>query len=543
MKLRFALAGALAFMTAAAMTATADSAAPCPDTRPYNGVYTGTYNNRIAFPIGGLGTGMYCLEGTGFISHMSVRHAPDIFFEPGMFAAIHVKDCANGAKILEGPVAQWRKFGAPLSALGGPRHANYGLPRFQQSSFEARFPFGKVTLTDSDIPLSVNITGWNPFIPGDADNSSLPVGILEYTFENKSEKPLEAVFSFHSRNFMRKGDGKNSIKAMPNGFILSQEGTENAPYQQGDFAAYTDQEASVDHCWFRGGWYDGLTMVWNTIAAGGSIQNAPVDKDAPGASLYVPLSLQAGQKKTVKIFTAWYVSYSHLRIGNDPIDTQDNNVPQERLNQELDYKGNYRPWYSSKFKNVRAVADYLTRHYDELRAQSELFTRTFYNTTLPAEVVEAVAANLTILKSPTVLRTHDGRLWNWEGCRDTHGSCPGSCTHVWNYAQAIAHLFPALERTLRQTEFEENQNKAGHQSFRASLPIRPVVHDFYAAADGQLGGIMKVYRDWRISGDGAFVKDMYPKVKASLDYCTATWDPRHAGLIEEPHHNTYDIEF
>jgi uncharacterized protein (DUF608 family) len=58
-----------------------------------------------------------------------------------------------------------------------------------------------------------------------------------------------------------------------------------------------------------------------------------------------------------------------------------------------------------------------------------------------------------------------------------------------------------------------------------------------------LGGIMKVYRDWRISGDTAWLRDLWPKLKASLDYCIATWDPKRKGWLEEPHHNTYDIEF
>jgi uncharacterized protein (DUF608 family) len=75
------------------------------------------------------------------------------------------------------------------------------------------------------------------------------------------------------------------------------------------------------------------------------------------------------------------------------------------------------------------------------------------------------------------------------------------------------------------------------------LPIRPVTHDFHAAADGQLGGIMKVHREWRISGDTDWLRGLWPKVKASLDYCINTWDPKHKGWLEEPHHNTYDIEF
>lgn len=515
-----------------------------PKGHPYNGLYEGDCNSRIAFPIGGLGTGMYCMEGTGFFSHMSVRHQPDIYNEPMMFAAIHVKGREEGTKVLEGPVAEWRKFGSPGSGLGGPGGANYGLPRFEHAAFQARFPFGNVSLTDRDIPLNVTLTGWNPFIPGDADRSSLPVGILEYTFENTSGKAVEAVFSYNSRNFMRTDEGTNRVRPIANGFILSQEGTAEKPYLQGDFAIFTDQPGTtVDHCWFRGGWFDGLTMAWNTIRSGELVQNAPVEKEAPGASLFVPLSLKPGEKKTVKVYTAWYVPFSHLRIGGDPTDWTDNNVPADRLKKEQNEKGCYRPWYSSRFKNVEEVADYILTQAGELRQQTERFTDAFYRSTLPAEVVEAVAANLTILKSPTVMRTYDGRLWNWEGCGDTWGSCHGSCTHVWNYAQAIPHLFPALERSLRHTEFEESQNKAGHQTFRSNLPIRPVEHGFHAAADGQLGGIIKVYRDWRISGDDAFLKEMYPHVKASLDYCIATWDPRHAGVIEEPHHNTYDIEF
>jgi hypothetical protein len=142
-----------------------------------------------------------------------------------------------------------------------------------------------------------------------------------------------------------------------------------------------------------------------------------------------------------------------------------------------------------------------------------------------------------------VLRQTDGRLWCWEGCADNNGCCAGSCTHVWNYAQALPHLFPALERTLRETEFGPSQDERGHQQFRSALPIRPLVHDFHAASDGQLGGMMKVYREWRISGDTEWLRRLWPKVRTSLNYCIELWDPGHKGWLEEPHHNTYDIEF
>ncbi len=86
-------------------------------------------------------------------------------------------------------------------------------------------------------------------------------------------------------------------------------------------------------------------------------------------------------------------------------------------------------------------------------------------------------------------------------------------------------------------------DERGHVTFRAALPDGPTEHNFHAAADGQLGGVLKVYREWQISGDRDWLLKMYPLVERSLRYCIDTWDPRQQGVLEEPHHNTYDIEF
>jgi Predicted bile acid beta-glucosidase len=519
--------------------------------RKYNDAYTGEYLNRVAFPIGGLGAGMFCLEGTGAISHMSLWSRPDLFHEPAVFAAIAVKGVPNGAKVIEGQVPEWKMLKADNYG-GGGAGATYGLPRFNEASFLARFPFATINYKDSDIPLAVQLTGWSPFIPTDADNSSLPVAALEYKFTNTGSQAVEAVFSYNAKHFVgRQGGGKRSIRAYDKGFIMFQEGTTDKPFMRGEFAVYSNEPGTlVDHCWFRGGWWDPVTMVWNTIRDVKTKTHAPVEEGAPGASLYVPFTLQPGQSKTIRVMMAWYMPETDLRAGPDApvdkdgcadccIDPQTAGLEKLVPNPSRFHK----PWYSSKFNSVEEVAGYWQSNYDDLYKKSNLFKDTFYASTLPAEVIEAVAANLSILKSPTVLRQFDGRLWNYEGVLPGNGCCDGSCTHVWNYAQAVAHLFPALERSLRHTEFCENQNKEGHQGFRASLPIRPVKHDFHAAADGQLGGIMKVYREWRISGNNDWLAKMYPMVKKSMDYCIATWDPAGKGIVEEPHHNTYDIEF
>lgn len=520
--------------------------------RQYNGPYTAQHLNRVAFPIGGIGAGMICMEGTGVISHVSVRNRPEIFNEPGMFAAIHVKGVKNGGKLLEGPVPDWKKFGLKDAGngLGG---STTGLPHFRHASFLSRFPFATLDLHDEDLPLKIKITGWSPFIPSDENNSGMPVGAIEYLFTNTGSAAIDAIFSFNAKNFLRIDKGRNAITSIQNGFVLSEAGTNDKPLRS-DFAIYTnDNNTVVNHCWFRGGWWDPITMAWNAVKDGKSETVAPVDKDAPGASLYVPFKLAAGKEKTIRLMMAWYTPDTEYAYGNvgtpktgcDPSSGCCNSPSDLSLDKyDHDFDGKYfKPWYSNRFNNINEVADYWKQHYDELKKNSTLFKNAFYSSTLPPEVVEAVAANLTILKSPTVMRQYDGRLWNFEGCADNTGCCHGSCTHVWNYAQAIPHLFPSLERSLRHTEFCESQNTDGHQNFRSTLPIKPATHEFHSAADGQLGGIMKVYREWRISGDNDWLRKMYPMVKSSMDYCIKTWDPRHKGVIEEPHHNTYDIEF
>ena len=502
--------------------------------RPFNSDYPGEFLNHVAFPLGGIGAGMLCLEGTGALSHVSLRNRPEVYNEPCVFAAIAIKGAPNLARVLEGPVPGRKLFGPPGTG-NGAGGTTYGLPRLAAAKFQTRFPFASITLSEPRLPLRAELVGWSPFEPGDADNSSLPVAALEYRFTNPTKRPLEAVFSFHAKNFMAVGNNPQAVRPISGGFILWGGGPKERPWEEGAFSAtVSEPDVKVNHAWFRGGWWDPLTMAWKDVAEAACYERGPVTDGgpSPGATLFVPFHLEPGASKKVALRFAWFVGQTNLRIGKDPASASETKPQQD-----------FRPWYAGRFTDINSVSFYWRDHYDELRQKAARFSDCFYDSTLPPEVIEAVAANLTILKSPTVLRQSDGKLWSWEGCGDNSGCCHGSCTHVWNYAQAIPHLFPTLERTLRETEFGPSQNDAGHQQFRSSLPIRPVEHDFHAAADGQLGGIMKVFREWRISGDTEWLRGLWPKVKRSLDYCIETWDPGHKGWVEEPHHNTYDIEF
>src|SRR5580700_536688 len=92
----------------------------------YNGPYSGERLNRVAFPMGGMGAGMICLEGSGALSHVSLRNRPEIFNEPVTFAAVSVKGEPHVARVLEGPAPDWKKFGNPGSG-NGAAGAAFGL--------------------------------------------------------------------------------------------------------------------------------------------------------------------------------------------------------------------------------------------------------------------------------------------------------------------------------------------------------------------------------------------------------------------------------
>ena len=181
--------------------------------------------------MGGIGAGMICLEGTGALTKFSLRNRPDLASEPKVFSAVSIQGPRKIARVLEGPVPAWKLrpfFPAPDGTYPG---GCWGLPRFRQATFETRFPFGTVRLADTEMPLEVELTGWSPFSPGDADNSSLPVAAIEYRFFNPGSETVDAVFTFNSQNFLADRQDRPAKESHP---------TESDPRPMDSFCAVLD---------------------------------------------------------------------------------------------------------------------------------------------------------------------------------------------------------------------------------------------------------------------------------------------------------------
>ena len=508
---------------------------------------------QIALPLGGIGAGCVCLNGHGGLQDFSIRHHPETTavadghgVTDAAFALLHIHGEQSFTRLVEGPLPVEKIYDQGLKGQGYRVGGYEGLPRFRQCAFQGEYPFGVVSLSDPHLPLAVEITGFNPFIPLDDRNSGLPCAILEYRLTNTSSAPVDFDFSYHLSH-LAPGDPAKQWSSTRNevipgaGVYLSNTEPEQSPSRGSAALLMVGREPQIKAMWYRGGWFDAISALWREVSEGrfetNDGANAAALRGRNGGSLLAQGHLEPGQSVTYPVVIAWHFPNVPYGVGQaEP--SLDCDCPPGEFCAPC-----WRPYYAGQWPNARAVAEYVQQHYASLRARTQSFHDALFQSSLPAYVLDAISANLAILKSPTVLRQENGSVWGWEGCFSDHGCCHGTCTHVWNYAQSMPHLFPQLERTLREQELARSMNEIGHVTFRSALPDGPTRHDFHAASDGQLGGVMKVYREWQISGDRDWLEQIYPQVKRSLDFCIEQWDPRHTGLIEEPHHNTYDIEF
>lgn len=504
---------------------------------------------QTAMPIGGIGAGCLCLNGQGGLQDFSIRNRPETTAIPdgwgindSAFALLHIKGSTPITRLVEGPMPKEKIYDQGLQSQGYRHGGHEGLPRFRTNTLKSGYPFGCVELSDAKIPLKVNITGWNPFIPLDDVASGIPCAILEYDFYNTSSKTVEFEFSYHlshpAMGKETKWEGTLNKVIPGKGVLLHNKEASSAETYGSASLTVIGHRPSIKAMWLRGGWFDAISAIWEEASLGRFKPNdGKTDaglEGRNGGSVMVKVSLSAGKKITIPVVIAWHFPNSDQSYGGIEPKCEDGckcEAPK------------WRPFYTTQWSNAQEVSDYVHRHYSNLRTRTIAFQNALLTSTLPTVALDAISANLAILKSPTVLRQENGNLWAWEGCFTNRGCCHGSCTHVWNYAQAFPHLFPQIERTLREQEFKRSMDERGHVNFRSALPDGQPPHDHYAAADGQLGGIMKLYRDWQISGDTGWLTQLYPFAKRSLDYCINQWDPERKGALLEPHHNTYDIEF
>ena len=206
---------------------------------------------------------------------------------------------------------------------------------------------------------------------------------------------------------------------------------------------------------------------------------------------------------------------------------------------------------------MKGVVEYFSTHRDELHAATQRWHDAVYNSTLPPVIRELLGVQASLVRSPTSFRTVDGCFYGYEGVLgestfnwngNVGGSCPLNCTHVWNYEQAISRLFPALERSMRETDWDILQAPEGYLPHRVLLPVdgpqlhgRPVGGPTRPALDGMLGTILKTYREARSGAGSSWLRRYFPNARRLMGYVSKTWDIDGSGVLAGDQPVTYDI--
>lgn len=525
---------------------------------------------RVALPLGGIGTGTVSLGGRGDLRDWEIVNRPAKGFTPvigregGPFFALYARPAGSEAvvRLLEGPLPLEEYEGSH-----GSRARNHGLPRFRECSFAAAYPLGQVMLSDPEVPLDVRIEALNPLVPADADKSGMPVAVLRYVLQNKGDVHVAASICGSVPNFIGQ-DGsspgrdwtggadfsmgpqanRNEFRAGKGvqGVFMCSDGVDPRAEQWGTMALVTDAQEEVTYrtAWARLSWGDSLLDFWDDFARDGRVEERDREGvDAPVSSLAVRVDLPAGGTRAVTFMLTWHFpnrqTWTPAPAGEDECCGEDAACCDAR---ERDRIGNY---YATQYADAWEVAEKVAGELPGLEALTLAFVRSFCESDLPGPIKEAALFNLSTLRTQTCFRAADGNFYGWEGCSDTRGCCFGSCTHVWNYEQATAFLFGDLARSMRRVEFGHATQDDGLMSFRANLPLERAQQQAYAAADGQMGCLIKLYRDWQLSGDDEMLRSLWPQARKALAFCwiEGGWDADQDGVMEGCQHNTMDVEY
>ena len=509
---------------------------------------------RIALPLGGIGTGTVSLGGRGDLRDWEIVNRPAKGFTPDRsFFALRIKPSGGEAvaRVLEGQVPAELYEGA-----AGAVARNHGLPRFRHCEFTAAYPFGQVLLSDPDVPAEVRIEAFNPLVPPDADSSGIPVAVLRFVVKNKTRKRLCASVCGTIENFIGTDGSVGRPKDNVNVFRTAQEpvrlaalfmqskGVDPEAEQFGTLALATTARGGISTRtnWFPLRWNCDLLDFWDDFADDGRLDEGngretqhlnagPISATAPRGSLCVRMNLAPRAERAVTFLLTWHFP-----------NRQTWTPTKDPCGKSGDRIGNY---YTTRYRDAWDVAVKTAASLKRLEAATLDFVGAFCSADLPDVVKEASLYNLSTLRTQTCFRTEDGRFYGWEGCRDQTGCCHGSCTHVWNYEQSTAFLFGDLAKSMRDVEFAYATRDDGHMSFRTNLPLGRARQFGLAAADGQMGCLMKLYRDWQLSGDDRMLQALWPKARKVLEFCwiPGGWDADRDGVMEGCQHNTMDVEY
>lgn len=517
-------------------------------------VFKGNELQTIRIPVGGVGTGNLLLGGRGNIEYVEVFNRPDRQRRlEKTFFSLWVKETGKQpvATLLE------RELLPPFQNV--THSYGWGLPRMSEALFMNNYPHLQWQFKDESVPVDISLEVLNPIVPLDFESSNFPVCKFNWIIKNPTGNNIEASIALSMENPIKAERIINQFISEGNihGIRFAPEGEAPVNYQGGFYMATNVPETEVQTHWYPGTWRDETHVFWNDFSNDGHIEinnekwttthkSVSYNESTKRmASILVPFTLEPGEEKSIPFYLAWYFPRRVFTAAEVfGIKEAEGKV--------------FENHYAKRFKSETDVLKQFLTEEKEIFSKASAFARVMRNASFPDYVIEALNTQVATLASPLIQITGDGDVHGFEGVLDNGWCCPGTCTHVWNYEQTLALLFPSLERKMREIEFLHNTFDDGFQTHRSVIPSGNYWFNGPAAADGQMGTIIRAYREWKLSGDNEWLKKLWPKVKKALEFAWSgsgeaakkktgnvqeAWDPQKTGLLSGKQHNTYDIDF
>lgn len=514
---------------------------------------------EISFPLGGIGTGSIGIAGHGGFTDIEIHNKPNKCSSPEFtHFAIKAEDSHGviDTRILQGDLnkSYIGNLERPIYTgygFGPDRGSMAGFPHFSKAEFTGEYPIAQITFEHDKFPGQVKLTAFNPLIPTNEDDSSIPAAFFQIEIENITDKRLMYTVALSCNNYYCQTNTKHEYLETNghNLIYLSNTGMKDE-LEDGNLTIATDCETvSFQEYWFRGKWFDNTTMYWNDFSKTGKLKNRTYEgnRQKPEfgntcdvASLAAHVYAEPGEKKTIRFILSWSKPYINNSWQITHIGLSQAEMARRR---SISWKNHY----ALQYETSKESALYALSNFERLYDETMLYKEAIFNSTLPEAVVDSITANVSILKSPTCLRLSDGSFYGFEGVHAHMGSCEGMCTHVWSYAYAPAFLFPRLERSARKNEYTYSMQADGGMGFRLQLPLGMPPTNHRPALDGQYGTVMRVYREFKISGDLEWLKSIWQEVKHSIEFAWNNknpdlWDINRDGIAEGRQHHTLDME-
>jgi uncharacterized protein (DUF608 family) len=412
---------------------------------------------------------------------------------------------------------------------------------FDNISFIGEYPIAKINYasTSTSLPVAVNAEVFSPFIPLNARESATPATVFKFTITNTSAKPLVAAVNGWLQNLVCL-EIANEINAYSRNRIVKRKGITSVVMDLDQFnptSLAKEKYLLKAHPCFGN---LALSVLSNNAIADANftgLKDTWREKDSKKktgdklvGSTGAIIALKPGETKDITFLLSWYFPNRPAYYNNGDVT---NVIAPENWNQSIAFNapvlGNM---YANWFGSALDVAFWLQKELPRLSRETHLFHDTYYkNNSLPYWLIQRLMMPVSTLATETCQWWATNKFWAWEGV----GSCIGTCTHVWNYEQALARLFPELERNIREkTDFET--------SFQANGSILARNGWGGIMIDGHAGAILKAYREYLNSNDDLFLLRNWDKIKRATQFIIGE-DENKDGLIEKRQANTYDIAF